>query len=153
MSRANQITDNVVKQLKLQGCEAWRNNTMGVFDGMAAAKKIWNLVQSHRVTLAEIKKAIQSSYRKSHERIGVSDVVGFTNHGTFLAVEVKGKGDVISLEQNQFLKDVAAKGGFAFIVAEQPEKVKLKILGSNHITVTTDLEFLAAFRLKLEEPF
>jgi VRR-NUC domain len=153
MSRANQITENVIRQLKLQGCESWRNNTMGVFDGTAAAKKIWNVVQSGRVTLGEIKKAIQSSYRKSHERLGVSDVLGFTRHGVFVACEVKADKDILSYEQEVFLSDVAKKGGIAFIVAEHPEKIKLRVIGSSKITICTDVDFLRLFRLRLEEPF
>lgn len=153
MSRANAITTNVIRQINLQGCEAWRNNTGGIFDAAIALKKIWNVVQSGKVTTAEIKKALQSSYRKTHERLGVSDVIGFTKQGVFVAVEVKGKGDVISFEQNAFLKDVANKGGIAFLVCEYPEKVKFKIPGSEKITVCDDLNFLSLFRLKLDEPF
>jgi hypothetical protein len=153
MSRANAITTNVIRQINLQGCEAWRNNTVGVFDSAIALKKIWNLLQSGKVTTAELKKALQSSYRKTHERLGVSDIVGFTKQGVFVAVEVKGKGDTISIEQNNFLKDVSKKGGIAFIVAEEPEKVKLRIPGSEKITVCADADFLRLFRLRLEEPF
>jgi hypothetical protein len=143
----------VIRQINLQGCEAWRNNTGGIFDAAVALKKIWNLVQSSKVTTSELKKALQSSYRKTHERIGVSDVIGFTKHGVFIAVEVKGKGDTISIEQNSFLKDVATKGGIAFLVAEEPEKVRLKIPGSERITICGDVDFLRLFRLRLEEPF
>lgn len=153
MSRANAITTNVIRIITMQGCEAFRNNTMGVFDSAIALKKIWNLVQSGKVTTAELKKALQSSYRKTHERIGVSDVIGFTKHGVFIAVEVKGKGDTISIEQNSFLKDVATKGGIAFLVAEEPEKIRLKIPGSERITICNDVDFLRLFRLRLDEPF
>ena len=152
-SQSNQITENVIRQLKLQGCEAWRNNIMGIFDGTSAAKKIWNVMQSGRVTLAEIKKAIQSSYRKSHERLGVSDVLGFTRNGAFIACEVKADKDILSYEQEVFLSDVAKKGGIAFIVSEHPEKIKLRVIGSSKITICNDVDFLRLFRLRLEEPF
>jgi hypothetical protein len=142
----------------MQGCEAFRNNTTGVFDASIALKKIWNLVQSGKVTTAELKKALQSSYRKTHERLGVSDVIGFTKHGVFIAVEIKAKGDQLDKDggynQENFLKEVGTKGGIAFIVAEEPAKIKLRVFGSSQkITICHPDDFLRLFRLRLDEPF
>lgn len=142
-SRANQITANIIRMASMQGCTVWRNNTTGVFDATIALRKIWNLVQSGKVTTAELKKALQSSYRKSHERLGVGDVIGYTKTGRFIMCEVKGKGDVLSLEQEQNLKELAQKGGLAFIVAEEPEKIRLRVMGAEKlITVCTEEQFL-----------
>jgi len=134
---ANRVTKNALYLAALSGCLVWRNNTTGIFDGMAAAKKIWNVVQSGRVTPAEIKKAIQSSYRKSHETVGASDIMGVLPDGRFLAIEVKAGKDRLSIEQNQFLKAVADKGGLAIVLADKPEGVKLAVLGSERIKICT----------------
>lgn len=149
-SRANQITTNVIRMASTQGCTVWRNNTLGVFDGKIALDKIWRLVQSGRVTTAELKKALQSSYRTTNERKGASDVLGFYRKtGQFLAIEIKGKGDKLSIEQQQFLKEVAA-AGLAFVVAEEPEKMRFTVLGCEKITACNEVEFLNVLREKLK---
>jgi hypothetical protein len=158
MSRANQIAQNIITQCNMQGCKVWRNNTMGVFDSSAALKKIWNLIQSGKVTTSEIKKALQSSYRKSHEQLGASDIIGYTKHGVFIAIEDKAKGDQLDknggYNQENFLKEVGQKGGISFIVAEEPQKIKLRVFGSSqYITICHPDDFLRLFRLRLEEPF
>lgn len=151
MSRANQITNNVIRMANMQGCTVWRNNTMGVFDGKAALSKIWKLVQSGKVTTSELKKAIQSSYRKSHERLGVGDIIGYTPRARFFMAEGKGKGDILSLEQEQNLKELGQKGGLSFIVAEEPEKIRLRVMGSEkYITVCNELDFLQLLREEMK---
>lgn len=135
----------------MQGCTVWRNNTMGVFDGQIALKKIWNLVQSGKVTTAELKKAIASSYRKSHERLGVGDIIGYTPAARFVMGEVKGKGDVLSLEQEQNLKEVGQRGGLSFLVAEEPDKIRLRVMGSEkYITVCSEDDFLKLLIQKMK---
>ncbi len=152
MSRANQITANVIRVANMQGCTVWRNNTMGVFDGKVALAKIWNLVQSGKVTTAELKKAIASSYRKSHERLGVGDIIGYTPTARFIMGEVKGKGDVLSLEQEQNLKEVGQRGGLPFIVAEEPDKIRLRVMGSEkYITVCSEEQFLPLLIQKMKQ--
>jgi len=158
MSRANQITENIITQAGTQGCRVFRNNIMGVFDSTAALHKIWNVVQSGKVTTAEIKKALQSSYRRTHEQKGASDIIGFTRYGTFIAIEIKAKGDKLDKDgnynQENFLKEVGQKNGIAFLVTEEPDKVKLRVMGSSqHITICHPDDFLRLFRLRLEEPF
>lgn len=154
MSRTNQITTNVIKMANLQGCFVWRSNLMGVFDSSAALKKIWNLIQSHKVTTAELKKALASSYRVSHEQKGLSDIIGYSSKGQFIAIEIKGKGDKLDKDgnynQENFLREVGAKNGIAFIVAEQPEKIKLRVLGSEKlITVCNETDFITHLKNKL----
>ena len=151
MSRANQITTNIIRMANMQGCVVWRNNTTGIFDSKVALTKIWNLVQSGKVTTAELKKALQSSYRKSHERLGVGDIIGYTSGARFFMAEVKGKGDVLSLEQEQNLKELGQKGGLSFIVAEEPEKIRLRVMGSEkYITICNELDFLQLLREEMK---
>jgi hypothetical protein len=124
---------------------------MGVFDGKIALKKIWNLVQSGKVTTAELKKAISSSYRKSHERLGVGDIIGYSPTARFIMGEVKGKGDVLSLEQEQNLKEVGQRGGLPFIVAEEPAKIRLRVMGSDkYICVCSEEQFLPLLIQKMK---
>lgn len=150
-SRANQITANVIRMANLQGCVVWRNNTMGVFDYQIALKKIWNLVQSGKVTTSELKKALQSSYRKSHEKIGLSDIIGYVPGARFFMCEVKAKGDVLSLEQEQSLRELGQKGGIPFVVAEEPEKIRLRVMGSEkYITICNEEQFLGLLLQKIK---
>jgi hypothetical protein len=145
------MTTNVIRLANMQGCTVWRNNTMGVFDGKIALKKIWNIVQSGKVTTTELKKAISSSYRKSHERLGVGDIIGYTPTARFIMGEVKGKGDVLSLEQEQNLKEVGQRGGLPFIVAEEPDKIRLRVMGSEkYITVCSEEQFLPLLIQKMK---
>ena len=154
MSRANQITNNIIRLANMQGCTVWRNNTMGVFDGQIALRKIWNLVQSGKVTTVELKKAIASSYRKSHEKIGLSDTIGYTPTARFFMAEIKGKGDVLSLEQEQNLKELGQRGGLPFIVAEEPDKIRLRVMGSEkYITVCSEDDFLKLLIQKMKQPY
>ena len=151
MSRANQITTNIIRLANMQGCTVWRNNTMGVFDGQIALKKIWNLVQSGKVTTTELKKAIASSYRKSHEKIGLSDTIGYTPTARFFMAEIKGKGDVLSLEQEQNLKELGQRGGLPFIVAEEPDKIRLRVMGSEkYICICNEEQFLPLLIQKMK---
>ena len=127
---------------------------MGVFDGKIALKKIWNLVQSGKVTTAELKKAISSSYRKSHERLGVGDIIGYSPTARFIMGEVKGKGDVLSLEQEQNLKEVGQRGGLPFIVAEEPDKIRLRVMGSDkYICICSEEQFLPLLIQKMKQPY
>ena len=133
-----------------QGCTVWRNNVLGVFDAKIALDKIWRLVQSGKVTTSELKKALQSSYRTTNERKGASDVLGFVRKtGQFLSIEIKGKGDKLSIEQQQFLKEVAT-AGLAFVVAEEPEKMRFTVLGCEKITVCNEVEFISLLREKIQ---
>lgn len=48
--------------------------------------------------------------------VGVSDIIGFTKSGRFLAVEVKKPGGVISSDQISFLESVNKSGGIGICV-------------------------------------
>lgn len=157
-SRANQITTNVVRMANLQGCDVWRTNVVGVFDIVAAVDKVWKLIQGIRATTKEIKQVLQSCYKTTGDRKGVSDIIGLSPTGRFIAIEIKAKGDQLDKDQKNpfrqenFLKEVGQKGGIAFIVAEEPQKIRLKVFGSEKfITICDELEFLPLLRQKLAE--
>jgi hypothetical protein len=46
---------------------------------------------------------------------GAPDIVGILPGGRFLAIEVKGPGGKASIDQLQFLGDIAKNGGVAFV--------------------------------------
>ena len=155
VSRANQLTTNVIRLAHSQGCNVFRNNVMGVFDMTLAVNKMWNLVQGMRVTTKEIKQVLSNCYRRSHEQKGAADILGYTPTGRFIAIEIKAKGDKLDKDgnyhQENFLKEVGQRGGLAFLVCEEPQKVKLRVIGSEkHITICTELEFLPLLIQKMK---
>jgi len=155
VSRANQLTINVIRLCNSQGCTVWRNNVVGIFDATKATNRIWSLVQSIRVTTKEIRQTLQSCYLTASDRKGASDILGYTPTGRFIAIEIKAKGDKLDKDggynQENFLKEVGQKGGLAFLVCEEPEKVKLRVMGSEkYITVCTELEFLPLLIQKIK---
>jgi len=81
--------------------EVWRNNTTGIWDQ---------------------KKGRYRLNRSKHARKGISDILGVTNTGRFLAIEVKSKYGKLTEHQNEFLQMVANMGGIA-IVARSLEDV------------------------------
>ena len=83
----------------------WKNNTVGVYDPV---KKV---------------------HRKpgKHHRNGVSDILGITNDGCFVAIEVKTKKGRLSDNQKKFIEDINNNGGIAF-VARSIEDVKSRLV-------------------------
>lgn len=159
---ANQITTNIIQQCNMQGCTVWRNNILGVFDIKVGAQAMLDLVldvlggKQSIPSRKGVQQMLSGCFRKSHERKGASDVLGYTLRGTFLAVEVKADGDVLDddLMQETFLNDVGMKGGIAFIVASKPESIKLRVLGSNRrITICHPDDFLKLFVERLKQPY
>ena len=114
---ANALTNTIIQWLNWNGFVVWRNNTMGVFDNTSAAKNILSMIKlvlsSGKIpALSEIRKMLSRSYRKSHERKGVSDIIGYQKKtGRFVAVEVKWGKDKLSTEQRQFLDQMIRAGG------------------------------------------
>ena len=79
--------------LNSQNVAAWRQNNGAVYD---------------------VKRQI---YRKNpfHKK-GIPDVIGFHKKtGQFVAVEVKAKGDKLSINQERFLEDLKQAGGIALV--------------------------------------
>lgn len=160
MSRANQLTTNVIRLCTSQGCKVWRNNTVGIFDATKASNRIWTLVQSIRVTTKEIMQTLKSCYLTSSDQKGASDILGCTPTGRMIAVEIKAKGDQLDKDKNKpfqqenFLKEIGQKGGLAFIVAEEPDKIRLRVMGSEkYICICTELEFLPLLIQKIKQPY
>jgi len=119
---ANQLTSNIIHFLNLNGCVAFRNNVMGVFDQKLALKNILALRMVNEKTL---RKALQKSYRKSHEKKGVSDVIGFVKkNGRFIAIEVKFGKDTLSIYQTDFLRQVEKGGGISIVAKTYEQFVK-----------------------------
>lgn len=156
-SRANQVTANVIRMANLQGCNVWRSNTVGVFDILKAVNVVWTLIQKKQVTTAEIKKALQSCYKSTGDRKGAADIQGMAPNGRFLAIEIKAKGDQLDKDkknpyrQENFLKEIGQKGGIAFVVAEEPEKIRLRVMGSEkYITICNEEQFLGLLLQKIK---
>ena len=51
----------------------------------------------------------------SYGKVGSADILGILPDGRFLAIEVKGPGGKASIDQLQFLGDIAKNGGVAFV--------------------------------------
>ena len=114
---ANELTKSIITWLRWNGYSAWRNNTMGVFDSTLAIKLILDLIKSCILIRKipnknEVSAVIKRCYRKSHERVGASDVIGFHKKtGHFIAVEVKHGKDRLRPEQEAFLNEVRKSNG------------------------------------------
>lgn len=80
-----------IDYLNYRGIFAWRNNTTGVYD---PARK---------------------TFRSFTGLKGVSDVLGCTSDGRFVAVECKAKDNTLAPEQIAFLNTIQAKGGIACV--------------------------------------
>jgi len=89
--------------LALRRIKAWRMNNTGIFDPV---KKV---------------------YRSFHGLRGVSDILGIVpqtvevdgeqvTFGNFLAIEVKKPGETPRVEQEEFLREVRARGGIGLCV-------------------------------------
>src|SRR5438552_2286735 len=86
-SKANALNAACLLVCKLHGIKAWKNETQGQWD---AAKQV---------------------YRKFHGLKGVSDILGITCGGRFVAIETKTAHDRLRTEQRDFLADVERRGG------------------------------------------
>jgi hypothetical protein len=89
--------------MALRKIKAWRMNNTGVFDPV---KKV---------------------YRSFHGLRGVSDILGIVpqtvevdgermTFGNFLAVEVKKPGETLRTDQEEFLREIRARGGIGLCV-------------------------------------
>lgn len=89
------IQEAILHYLSLNGVFAWPNKTQGTYD------------------------AGRGNFRKSNSRFwkkGVADIIGITPSGRFFAIEVKRpKKGVLSTEQKDFIAQISARGGIAFV--------------------------------------
>lgn len=121
---ANELTKTIIQWMNWNGFVVWRNNTMGVFDGAKAAKQVLILVKSvlftrKLPTLQDIRSLIARNYRKSHERKGVADIIGYQKKtGRFVSIEIKHGKDSLSPEQKAFLEQAGRNGGIAIVAKD-----------------------------------
>lgn len=88
MTKANTLTESVLRYLNLKGFYAWRQNNGGVYDPV---KKVFRSNSIHK---------------------GVSDIIAIEpKTGRFWGVEIKIDKDEQSIFQKQFQKDVEKRGG------------------------------------------
>lgn len=83
-----EIRESAIKELTWRGHDVWINNNLAV------------------------------RKRKFIGRLGVSDVIGISKSGLWVACEVKTSGDRLSPDQIDFLNDVKKAGGLAYIAQQ-----------------------------------
>lgn len=101
MSEAKQLTkgfirESAIKELTWRGYDVWIQNNIAV------------------------------RKRKFIGRLGVSDVIGITKDGRWVACEVKTINDRLSKDQITFLNDVKKAGGLAYIACNNGGRVELR---------------------------
>jgi len=101
----NAITNAILTYLNCQpNTFAWRNNTTGIYD---ARKKCYR------------------ARNGKHNIKGVADILGITNEGRFIAIEVKRPGGRASREQLYYLSHIKRLGGIAGIATSVLEAKEL----------------------------
>ncbi len=90
------IQSAILQYLRFKGIFCWKNNTAGIY------------VRS------------RNTYIPSHAP-GVSDILGILKDGRFLAIEVKAPKGRISPHQQQFIDEINARGGVAFVARSVEE--------------------------------
>ena len=115
---ASDITGAILAFLTHHGYTVWRQNTTGIYD---AAKARWRV--------------------NPQGRRGVPDIIGFRNaDGVFIGVEVKAGRDQLHDVQKEFLDELKAAGGMAFVAydfAGVEQSFELRGLHSLAITAAT----------------
>lgn len=91
-----EIRDSAIKELTWRGYDVWKQNNIAV------------------------------RKRKFIGRLGVSDVIGITKDGKWVACEIKTINDRLSVDQIKFLNDVKRAGGIAYIAMQEGNQVILK---------------------------
>lgn len=91
-----EIRESAIKELTWRGHNCWRQNNIAVRG------------------------------RSFIGRLGVSDVIGITKDGRWVACEIKTLNDRLSPDQIKFLNDVKTAGGIALIACQMGNHVKLK---------------------------
>lgn len=90
-SKEQTLQKAILAYLKAKGYFVWKNSTTGVYDPL---KRAWRTNRGQR---------------------GVSDILGLTKKGRFLAIEVKIKPNKTSPEQVEFLWSVEKSKGFGLV--------------------------------------
>jgi len=107
-SKANQLTDDILKHLKLNGGIGYRINSQGQFD---------NRLQK---------------WRHSGSKLGLPDIFAILPAGKFIGIEIKIGKDKLS-EYQQLRRGEIIKAGGIFLVARDLDgfKVELQTLLNN----------------------
>lgn len=88
------IQSAILKYLRMRGIFCWRQNNVGVYD--------------------QNKKRYIRPNSRFHLR-GVSDILGVLPDGRLLAIEVKSRKGVVSIDQRTFLDSITQSKGVAFV--------------------------------------
>jgi hypothetical protein len=102
------IENEILTYLKLRGVFVWPNASVGVFDQ---------------------KLGIYRKKRGVHRVVGISDILGITQDGRFLAIEVKSVKGRLTADQAQYLSNINARGGLAFVarsISDVQERLGIK---------------------------
>lgn len=94
---AQEITKEVLLKLRIKGYTVWRQNNL-----------TWGR-------------------RKNIVKHAVSDIIGYSDKGLFVACEVKKIGDVFSDEQKEFLNGIGKRGGLAFWATQKGANVEIYV--------------------------
>lgn len=89
--KESQIQKTIMDYLRLNGCLVFKHRNVGIY-----------------------KKSTGSYIPLSFGEKGISDIIGLTPNGRFLAIEVKMPKKKPSNEQLEFIDKVNEKGGLAF---------------------------------------
>lgn len=120
---ANELTKEIIRYATLNGYVVWRNNTVGIFDKTRAANELSGL----RLSAKDLKRRLSKFYRKSHDRKGAPDIIGYQKgSGRFIGIEVKVGQDKESPHQEAFRKQ-AEHSGALHIVARTLDDVIEKL--------------------------
>lgn len=98
--KESEIQKQILDYCRLMGCLVFKVNNGGVY----------------------IKS--RDCYMKSPMK-GVSDIIGLTNKGRFLAIEVKMPKKKPSIEQVDFIERVKAKGGIGLVAWSLEDIIKI----------------------------
>jgi len=101
-----EIVHSVIAYLQIQGHYVWRNNT-GMF-------------RHNYTTKAGINK--QSIIRAGMK--GSADILGIAKDGKFIAVECKVPGNKPTILQEEFLREIRERGGYAIVATSIDDVIK-----------------------------
>lgn len=96
-----EIQASILDYLKLKRIFCWRNNS-----GMQFLPSANGKMRAIRIGLP-----------------GSADILGITNDGRFLAIEVKRPGGKARPEQQEFLDAISSRGGLAFVATSLDEVI------------------------------
>jgi len=102
MTTTNLTTRNILSVLIQSRCFVWRNNTTGIYD---TQKKVF---RTNKIALK-----------------GVADIIGITQRGQFIAIEIKtGKYEKLNPNQEYFKEQIINHGGIYMMVRDTDDFIK-----------------------------